>query len=621
MNWFKNLSVRYKIVSIIVMVSLFSSLIPLTLFLLINIQFQRDEMIKNLLTNARITSEYCARSLVLKDKETAQEMIDKLKSLDYIESLAVYDLSNQFFAGYNQPKEGIIPYLKAKETFQTDSFIIVCRPILHNYSNVGNILFKVKSNELVINVNKVIWIVILTFLGILILTLLIAGQFQQIISKPLIRLANVARKASDNNDFSVRLKTNFKDEIGYLYDAFNYMMGQIESREQENKIQNLALETAKIKAEQADNLKTAFLANMSHEIRTPMNSIIGFASLLNMNETTEEERKLYVNLIQSSGNTLLHLLDDIIDISRIEADQVSIQKTHFNLYEFMEEIYLKYSRELTLTESNPDVSFIFSNFQNYSDQEIYTDIFRLRQILINLINNAIKFTEKGKIIFGYQVETEKILFFVKDTGIGLPNDKLELVFKRFLKIEGTDRHYRGAGLGLAISKRLVELLGGSIWVESTQNVGSEFYFTLPANITIQTNIKESVQNNIKIQKTAPEGKTLLVAEDEKTNFLLIQQILKKLKFKIIWAENGELAIELFKTNPVDIVLMDIKMSKIDGLEATRQIKQINPKIPVIAQTAYAMAYDKEEILKSGFDGYISKPINPNELRQLILKYL
>jgi len=381
-----------------------------------------------------------------------------------------------------------------------------------------------------------------------------------------------------------------------------------------------SLKDAKKEAEESDRLKTAFLANMSHEIRTPMNSIVGFSNLLNEPDIQSEKKDEYLQHILYSSNTLLKLIDDIIDISKIEAGQLNINMVKCKINPLLIEVLDSFR------ETNKDSKVeLRLNLPSDSDLLYFrTDLLRIRQILSNLIGNALKFTEKGNIEIGYRIDESKsktyIEFYVKDTGIGIPKNKQKLIFDRFRQIdESRTRRFGGTGLGLSISKRLVEVLGGSIWVESESKKGSTFYFALPLENGIEkdSNVVEQFQSG----KFNWKGKTILIAEDENSNFELIKATINKTKIKIVRASNGEEAVSAVKNNNVDIVLMDIRMPVMNGYDATRQIKSTYPKLPIISITAYAMSEDESKSLDAGCDKYISKPIRPGKLLEVIDEFL
>ncbi|OQX81099.1 MAG: hypothetical protein B6D61_01105 [Bacteroidetes bacterium 4484_249] len=385
------------------------------------------------------------------------------------------------------------------------------------------------------------------------------------------------------------------------------------------------LKIAKEKAEESDKLKSAFLANMSHEIRTPLNAILGFSSLLSP-ELEKEKAETYIQTISNSGYQLMNIISDIIDISKIEANQININIKNCTINKCLAELYESF-KELINRDSSKDIELTFSSGEPNPDFTILTDPTRLKQIISNLLNNSIKFTEKGYVEFGYNiteqlqsegVKIKEILFYVKDTGIGIEKEKQDIIFKRFRQIDETfTKKHGGTGLGLAIAKNLIEKLGGRIWIDSVIGKGSVFYFTLPLKLP-EIQEKEVLQP-VQTAEINWDGKTILVAEDVPSNYYIVEILLKKTGAKLMWAKNGLEAIEIYKKNKekIDLILMDIQMPVMNGVEATRKIKKINRNIPVIAQTAYALDGDMEKFIKAGCDDYISKPVNNDLLLRKI----
>ncbi|MBN1184468.1 MAG: PAS domain S-box protein [Bacteroidales bacterium] len=380
---------------------------------------------------------------------------------------------------------------------------------------------------------------------------------------------------------------------------------------------NEELTLAKEKAEESDRLKTAFLANMSHEIRTPMNGILGFAELLKKPQLEGPKMERYIDVIQRSGKRMLNIINDLIDISKIESGQMDVVFEDVNLRQNMEYLisfFKPYAEERGLELKAEDKSIT-------EDFIIRTDSTKLSQIMSNLINNAIKYTDKGKITFGYTLENNQVTFYVKDTGIGIHSAQMDIIFERFRQGELPDlKIVEGTGLGLYICKAYIELLGGEIWVESEKDKGSVFYFTLPF---MQHKIGETQnQNKQPMKENTLENVTILVAEDDDDCYAFIEEILRIEGAIIMQARNGMEAIEILEGNPeVKLVLVDIKMPHINGLDATRQIKERWPQLPVIAQTAFASKEDEKRCLKAGCDDYISKPIDYELLISKVEKQL
>ncbi len=364
---------------------------------------------------------------------------------------------------------------------------------------------------------------------------------------------------------------------------------------------------AKEKAEENDRLKTAFLQNMSHEIRTPMNAIIGFSTLLNNPETDEEKRIKFTSIIINNTTQLLSIVNDILTISSLETHQEKLDFKTVSVNEIIRELYSVFK----LQAENQNIDLRINTPLSDELSKIESDKTKIIQIISNLLTNALKFTHKGYVEFGYTQKDNKLEFFVKDCGIGIKDEMFDKIFDRFTQADDTIRQaYGGTGLGLTISKAFVELLGGKIWVESEYGKGATFYFT-----TSKKSISEQPQNEV--ITTNKDISTILVAEDLDYNYVFIEEILSHSKYKIIQAHNGKEAIEICKTVPnIVLVLMDIKMPILNGFEAAKQIKDFRPNLPIIAQSAYALEHEIENY-KQIFDAYLTKPLNINVLKRII----
>ncbi len=379
----------------------------------------------------------------------------------------------------------------------------------------------------------------------------------------------------------------------------------------------------KAKAEENDRLKSAFLANMSHEIRTPMNTIIGFTKLLAESEDTEEKEQ-FAEIVKTSGAHLLRLINDIIDISKIEAGFHDIKLLPTNINELLSDVQKLYKHDKRLLSKHLDLKL--EHGLPYLNAHILTDETRLRQVVSNLVDNAIKFTKSGEISFGYKLISEtyndgtpKLLFYVKDMGIGISKEDQKLVFERFHQVDGESKKM-GTGLGLTIVKALTKKLGGDIWVESILGKGSTFYFTLPYLQKKQE--KEELIRKVDKKLPSFENKVILIAEDIASNYQYLEALLRKTKAELIWVKNGKDAVkEVLSERKIDLILMDLRMPIMNGYNATKQIKLVNPKLPVLAVTAYAIDGDMEKAFDFGCDDYITKPIMKAELFQKIKVFL
>ena len=381
------------------------------------------------------------------------------------------------------------------------------------------------------------------------------------------------------------------------------------------------LVVAKEKAEESDRLKTAFLANMSHEIRTPMNGILGFANLLKEPGLIGEKQHEFIGIIEKSGKRMLNIINDIIDISKIEAGLMKLDINESNINEHIEYIYTFFKPEA----ESKGMDLSFKNPLPAKESIINTDSEKLNAILANLVKNSIKYTEEGSIELGYNLKTDtkpaELEFYVQDTGIGIPKDRQEAIFDRFIQADiANEKAHQGAGLGLSITKAYVEMLGGKIWVESEEDKGSTFYFTLPYNT-------KPAEKTIDRQ-LEPSGKyddvrklKILVAEDDEVSEMLLDETVKMFAKEILKARTGVEAVEVCLNNTdIDLILMDIHMPDMGGYEAAQQIREFNKEVIIIAQTAYGQMGDSEKSIKSGCNDYLAKPINANELHAMIQKY-
>ena len=357
-----------------------------------------------------------------------------------------------------------------------------------------------------------------------------------------------------------------------------------------------ALIEAKQRAEESDRLKSAFLANVSHEIRTPLNAIVGFSEVIAHTES-ECEREEYLDIVKANSNLLLHLINDILDLSRIESGKMEFIDENIQMDELCEEL-----RQMHQMRIKNDVKIIFE--RPAASLTIVFDSHRLRQLYSNLISNAIKYTEKGAITFGYKLKGDMMEGYVRDTGSGIPAEKLNNVFGRFEKL---DLLKQGFGLGLSICKSILDKMGGEIWVESELGVGSCFYFLIPCNGTFPV--------------AGEQNKPLiLVAEDMDCNYELVKAILEE-RYSVLRANDGIDVVTKYESSKPDLILMDVRMPGLDGLSAAGIIRELNPTVPIIATTAFAFETDREMALAAGCNGYMSKPLEAEKLKTMVERYL
>jgi signal transduction histidine kinase len=446
--------------------------------------------------------------------------------------------------------------------------------------------------------DNILLVIVIFFVAFL---LLAVSKLRKWISTPLMLITKILE--TSNKDAVKHLKKSPGEfsKIGYLFEeAFS---------------QRKLLEKAKAKAEESDKLKTAFLTNLSHEIRTPMNAIIGFSELLNHKDVGPIEKSEYIEIITKSGYNLVSIIDDLIEMSKIDSNQVVPNLSSVNINDCVREIFE--SVKITIPKTK-EIEFVLKKQGEDLPHCLFTDVVKLKQILFNLLTNAIKFTDNGYVKLSYEWNKRKnqLEFYIEDTGLGIEKRNQEFIFERFRRVD-SDYSIRvgGLGLGLAITKAYVELLGGKIVLKSDIGKGSKFKFTLPV---IFDKREESLLERIEVIKedvsSSLKNKTILIAEDDNINFLLFDKIMKDSNYKIIRAKDGEEAVNIFKENPeIDLVLMDIKMPKMDGYQALKEIKMYKPSAIVVAQTAFSSSDEIEKIKQEGFDSYITKPINKEKL--------
>ncbi|HOI31192.1 MAG TPA: ATP-binding protein, partial [Bacteroidales bacterium] len=400
--------------------------------------------------------------------------------------------------------------------------------------------------------------------------------------------------------------------------SFILIIGDVSKR----KMTEYELIKALEKAEESDKLKTAFLTSMSHEIRTPMNHIIGFVDFLRDPDLPQNEREEYSQIVFDSGQVLLRLIDDIIDIAKIESGQMRLHKTNFVLNEMIHNLYRSYD-QLRTKKGKQELNFKLNIPAHISNLTVNTDAVRLQQIFSNLLDNAFKFTDTGTIEMGFEIIDRQLHFFVKDTGVGISKDKHELIFKRFRQLDySSTKKYGGTGLGLSIIKGLIDLLEGEVILKSEPGTGSEFRFTIPAAI-VQIESKPTPDIKELDHTYHWPDKQILIVEDERMNYNLLLVMLRPTRVKVLWAMDGEEAIQLIRDGKekIDLILMDIRLPRTNGYEATEAIKKLRPDIPVIAQTAYAMDIEIQKAQQAGCDAYITKPIDRHQLLETIFSFL
>jgi len=432
------------------------------------------------------------------------------------------------------------------------------------------------------------------------------------------------RKAKTRKGEGVQIaKDGTRFEIKYVVDYVKLgnrelICGHIQDISAIKKRESI-LEEAKEKAEESDRLKSVFVANISHEIRTPMNGILGFADLLQREDLSLEKCQQYAKIIHGCGNDLMQLLDDILDISKIEAGEIKIQKEDFCINQVIENLYNLYEPQSKVNDK--EISMQMHKSLRDDEAMIYSDKHYLNQILTNLVGNALKFTEKGEVIIGYNAKQDGVEFFVKDSGEGIAPELQDKIFEPFRQGEEIlARKHHGTGLGLTIAKNYAELLGGYMRIESELGKGTTFYFNLPYSKNPQSKkevseLTEEVDYNWK-------DKTFLIVEDNHISFMLLENLLDHTGVKVLHAETAQQSIDMTEANDdFDLILMDVRLPDFTGWEAAKIIKKTHPNLPILAQTANANAADKIKTFQAGCEAYLTKPIIKKEFYATINKCL
>ncbi|MFN3755166.1 ATP-binding protein [Flavobacterium sp.] len=532
---------------------------------------------------------------LLKDKTPSSGYFFVVRLIDenYIQKLEKLTGSNITF----QNKFQLLPHNKNKITTEI--------PLKdHENKTIAGFAFERNFEVYFENTTTILYLIILTFFINLLLSLFLTRNW---VYYPLHLIRNVLETGSKE---SIRELKNTTGEFRYIGNLFD-----------ENNEQKKELIDAKIKAEESDHLKSSFLANLSHEIRTPMNAINGFTDLLLTTTIDDKERQEYLKIIDKSGKSLVSIIDDLIEMSKIDSNQITPNFTSVNLETCVHELYE--AIEITIPKSK-NVILRKQQTKTLPKGNIIIDETKLKQILTNLITNGIKYTEIGYVSFGYEIDenNQHITFSVKDSGQGITQENQKYIFDRFKRVD-SDLAIRegGLGLGLAITKAYVEILKGTISLTSEPNKGSEFTFTIPLEYDILPVLPTEPVTEIKGTQSGSTA-TVLIAEDDNINFLLLQKIMKSYDFKIIRAVNGQEAVTACTENPsINIVLMDIKMPLMNGFQALEIIRSFRPNLPIIAQTAYASKEDEERIFSAGFTSYITKPLNKERLFSIIEEHV
>jgi len=637
-------SIRDKLTLIIMLASGAGILLGVAGFGLYQVRLLRAAAAQSLQTVAEVIAAGCVAPLAFSDPKAAAEVLNTLEAVESVVAAAVYDARGRWFVVYESESAGHrrIPDrpLPDGARFHADR-LEVSTTVRNGGEQIGTVFLAAR----VTGYGEMLALY-LPFAGAFILcgavvAWLASSILRRTVSDPLLELAGTARQISVEHNYAVRAARRSNDEIGLLIDAFNEMLDQIERQDRELRRHrehleeqvaartaelvrlNEELRRAKDAAEEASRLKSQFLANISHDLRTPMNGVIGMTALALKTELSEQQRD-YLTTVLTSAESLLCLLNDILDFSKIEAGKLTLEAIPFDLREVVEQTI----KSLKVFADQKGLALRW-RVDPAIPERLVGDPVRFRQILTNLVSNAIKFTDCGGVDVEVELESaadeEAVLrVAVRDTGIGIPPEKIKAIFEPFTQADGsTTRRFGGTGLGLTISSRLAELMGGRIWVESEVGKGSTFFVTLRFAAAPAEAAEPSPAPACDSPRAAPRLR-ILVAEDNPINQQVAARILELDGHQVILAGDGRQALELAAAEPFDLILMDVQMPVMSGLEAARLIREreraTGAHIPIIALTASAMKGDRERCLEAGMDDYLSKPLRPSALREMIARY-